>query len=201
MSSRPRRWPQFLFDKSAQVRPCSSQVVEPEESVLSPVLEELRDDVFTPSPSSQPSRAGSTTATAPLTTDTVPSTTDTAPNTDSGAEDRRRQKRAVATSDTSYSQEHRTAGTGPSNYPKRPNRPHTLTSSENHHRGPGDLDPGAVIIRTSTGPASKTNINTRNAISGLASSLSWGWISVVKGKRRTAYECKDTKRRDEYCKE
>ena len=129
-----RTWPtrrkQFSFDKSAQVRPCSSQVIEPEESVLPPVLEELRDDVFTPSPSSQPSRAASTTATAPSTTDTVPSTTDTAPDTDSGAEDRRGQKRAVVTSDTSYSQEHRTAGTGPSNYPKRPNHPHTLTSSE-----------------------------------------------------------------------
>ena len=50
-----RAWPaprmQFSFDKSAQVRPCSSQVIEPEESVLPPVLEELRDDVFTPSPS------------------------------------------------------------------------------------------------------------------------------------------------------
>ena len=69
-----RMWPtprkQFSFDKSAQVRPCSSQVIEPEESVLPPVLEELRDDVFTPSPSSQPSRAASTTATAPSTTDT-----------------------------------------------------------------------------------------------------------------------------------
>ena len=121
---------QLSFDKSAQVRPCSSQVVEPEESVLPPVLEELKDDVFMPSPSSQSSRAASTTATAPSTTDTVPSATDTLPNTDSGAEDRKGQKQAVATSDTSYSQEHRTAGAGPSNYPKRPNWPCTLTSSE-----------------------------------------------------------------------
>ena len=128
MWSAPRM--QFSFNKSAQVHPYSSQVIELEESVLPPVLEELRDDVFTPSPSPQPSRAASTTATAPSTTDTVPSTTDTAPDTDSGAEDRRGQKRAVATSDTSYSQEHRIAGTGPSSYPKRPNRPHTLTSSE-----------------------------------------------------------------------
>ena len=66
-----RTWPaprtQFSFDKNAQVHPCSSQVVEPKESVLPLVLEELRDDVFTPSPSSQPSRAVSTTAVAPLT--------------------------------------------------------------------------------------------------------------------------------------
>ena len=69
--------------------PCSRQVVEPEESVLPPVLEELKDDVFTLSPSPQPSRAASTTATAPSTTDTVPSTTETVPDTDSGAEGHR----------------------------------------------------------------------------------------------------------------
>ena len=103
---------QLSFNKSAQIRPCSSQVVEPEESVLPPVLEELNDDVFTPSPSSQPSQAVSITATAPSSTDMVPSTTDTAPDTDSGTEDRKGQKRAVATSDTSYSQEHRTARHG-----------------------------------------------------------------------------------------
>ena len=99
---------QFSFDKSAQVRLYSSHVIEPEESVLPPVLEEWRADVFTPSPSPRPSRAASTTATAPSTTDTVTSMTDTAPDTDSEAKDHRRQKRAVATSDTSYSQEHRT---------------------------------------------------------------------------------------------
>ena len=104
MWSAPRM--QFLFDKSAQVRPYSSQVIEPEESVLPLVLEEWKADVFTPSLSPRPSRAASTTATAPSTTDTVPSTTDTAPDTDSEAGDRRGQKRAVATSDTSYSQEH-----------------------------------------------------------------------------------------------
>ena len=121
---------QSLFDQSAQVCPCSSQVVEPEESVLPPVLEELKDDVFTPSPSPQPSRAASTTATAPSTTDMVPLTTETAPDTDSGAEGQRGQKRAVATSDTSYSQDHRTTGKRPSNYPKQQNRPCTLSSSE-----------------------------------------------------------------------
>ena len=60
----------------------------------------------------------------------VPSTTETEPDTDSGAEGHRGQKRAVATSDTSYSQDHRITCTGPSNYPKKPNRPRTLTSSE-----------------------------------------------------------------------
>ena len=71
----------------------------------------------------------------------------------------------------------------------------------NHHRGIGDLDPQAVIIRASTGPPPETDIDTQNDISGVASSLSWGWISVVKWKRKVACECKDMKRREEYCKE
>ena len=104
--SRTRSAPrtQLSFDKSAQVCPCSSQVIEPEEIVLPPVLEELPDDIFTPLPSPQPGGATSTTATAPSsTTDTVPSMTDTAPDTDGGAEDCQRRKRTVNTSDTSYS--------------------------------------------------------------------------------------------------
>ena len=119
---------QLSFDKSALVRPCSSQVTE--ESVLPPVCEELKDDVFSPSPSAPSHRASSTTVTAPSATDTAPSTTETAPNTDSGSNDHRGQKRAEASSDTSYSRGHRAMGTGPSNYPKRPHRLRTLTSSE-----------------------------------------------------------------------
>ena len=46
---------QQSFDKSAQVRPCSSQVLKPEEVLLPPVLEELEDDVFSPQPSPGPS--------------------------------------------------------------------------------------------------------------------------------------------------
>ena len=129
-----RKWSapptQLSLDKSAQVCPCSSQVVEPEEVVLPRVLEELPDDVFTPLLSPQPGGAASTTATGPSsTTDTVPSTTDTVPDTDSGAEDRQGQKLTVNTSDTSYSQAHRTTIVGPSNYPKQPNRPRPLAVS------------------------------------------------------------------------
>ena len=121
---------QLSFDKSAQVRPCSSQVIEPEEIILPPVLEELPDDIFTPVPSPRPGGAVSTTAMAPLsTTDTVPSTTYTAPDTDGGADDHQGRKRTVNTYDTSYSQVHRTAIVGPSNYPKQPNRPHPLAVS------------------------------------------------------------------------
>ena len=50
------------------------------------------------------------------------------PETDSEAEDYQRVKRPVSTSDTSYSQAHRTLVRGPSNYPKRPSRPHPLTA-------------------------------------------------------------------------
>ena len=73
-----RTWPapptQQSFDQSAQVRPCSSQVLEAEEVALPPVLEELTDDVFapqpspTPQPSSQPSRTTSTSTTTPSST-------------------------------------------------------------------------------------------------------------------------------------
>ena len=54
-------WPapktQLSFDKSAQVRPCSSQVLEAEEVTLPPVLEELADDVFIPPPAPIPPAA------------------------------------------------------------------------------------------------------------------------------------------------
>ena len=130
---------QFSFDKSALERPCSSQGIE--ESVLPPVCEELEDDVFTPSPSAPSHRASSTTVTAPSATDTAPSTTETAPDTDSGSNDHRGQKRAEALSDTSYSQEHRAMGTGPSNYPKRPHRLRTLTSSEEDESPPRPRQP------------------------------------------------------------
>ena len=113
------QWTQHSFDKSTQVRPCSSQAIEAEEVVLPPVLEEIPDDIFTPQPSPRPDGAASTTATAPSsTTATAPSMTDMAPDTDSGTEARQGQKRAVNTSDTSYSQAHRTTVAGPSNYPK-----------------------------------------------------------------------------------
>ena len=160
-------WPaprtQQSFDKSAQVRPCCSQVLEPEEVLLPPVLEELEDDVFSPqpepppppaprpSPAPQPSPASraasvprpsprsgrtpptstttpsSTSAMTPSSTSaTAASTTDTTPETDSGNEDRHGRKRPVSTSDTSYSQAHRTLIRGPSNYPKRPGRARPL---------------------------------------------------------------------------
>ena len=157
-------WPaprtQQSFNKSAQVRPCSSQVLEPEEVLLPPVLEELEDDVFSPQPSPgphpppapQPSpapRPSPTSRAAPVprhslrssrtpptsmmtpssTSVTAASTTDTTPETDSGTEDRHGRKRPVSTSDTSYSQAHRTLVSGPSNYPKRPGRA----------RSPGDV--------------------------------------------------------------
>ena len=76
---------QHSLDKSAQVRPCSSHVIDTEEVALPPVLEELPDDVFAPQLSPQPDGAASTTAMAPSsTTATAPSTTDTVPDTDSG---------------------------------------------------------------------------------------------------------------------
>ena len=167
---------QSSFDQSAQVRPCSSQVVEPEESVLPPVLEELKDDVFTPSPSPQPSQAASTTATALLTTDTVPSTTKTAPDTDSGAEGHRGQKRAVATSDTSYLQDYRTTGTGPSNYPKQPSRPCTLTSSEEDEPPPRPRRhrlPGSDYSREHQATTEDCHA-IQSGTSGVASLPSWG---------------------------
>ena len=68
-----RTWPaprtQQSFDQSAQVRPCSSQVLEVEEVTLPPVLGELIDDVFVPQPSPapqpspRPSRTSSTSRT------------------------------------------------------------------------------------------------------------------------------------------
>ena len=122
---------QHSFDKSAQVRPCSSQVLDTEEVALPPVLEELTDKVFAPQPAPQSNGAMSATATAPWsTTATAPSTTVTAAETDSGAEDRQGLKCPVSTSNTSYSQAHRTLVTGPSNYPKRPSQPHPLPVSQ-----------------------------------------------------------------------
>ena len=51
-------WPaprtQQSFDKSSQVCPCSSQVLESEEVTLPPIVEELEDDVFSPQPSPRP---------------------------------------------------------------------------------------------------------------------------------------------------
>ena len=55
-----RNWPaprtKQSFDKSAQVCPCSSQVLESEEVTLPPVAEDVEDDVFSPrlSPGSPP---------------------------------------------------------------------------------------------------------------------------------------------------
>ena len=131
----PRTWSaprtQQSFDKSAQVRPCSSQVLDAEEVTLPPVLEELTDDVFAPQPGPRPNVTTSTSATAPsLASATTPSTTDMPPETDSGAEDRQGTKWSVSTSDTSYSQPHRTLVRGPSNYPKRPSQPHPLAVSQ-----------------------------------------------------------------------
>ena len=98
----PGAWPaprtQRSFDQSALVRPCSSQVLDAEESTLPPVLEELYDEVFVsqpvsssqpaspPHPSPQTSRPSSTTAATPSsTTTTAPSATDTTTEADSGA--------------------------------------------------------------------------------------------------------------------
>ena len=117
-----RTWPaprtQQSFDQSAQVCPCSSQVLESEEMTLPPIAEELEDDVFSPQPSRGPSpptgplpspaprpspasrgipaprpsprpqQAPST----PSSTSAAAASTDTTPETDSGAEDRRGQK-------------------------------------------------------------------------------------------------------------
>ena len=144
-------WPaprtQKSFDQSAQVRPCSSQVLENEEITLPPVQEELFDDVFVSShaatarPAMLPSGPSSTSAGAPSSISAnVPSEPGLTTGTDSGAEERsgvqqpvgsnRGRKRKDASSDTSYSQVHRTANAPPSNYPKRPNRPHFVDSSE-----------------------------------------------------------------------
>ena len=145
-------WPaprmQQSFNQSAQVRPCSSQVLEAEEVTHPPVLEELTDDVFVPQPSSapptsppqpsppqspppqpspRPSRTSPTSTTTPSSTSaTASSATDTTPETDSGAEDRHGMKRPVSTSDSSDSQAHRTLVRGPSKYPKRLGRSHPL---------------------------------------------------------------------------
>ena len=146
-----KTWPaprtQKSFDQSAQVRPCSSQVLENEEISLPPVQEELVDDVFAPSPavSAQaaipPSRSSSTSAIASSSASApAPSEPGLTTGTDSAAEAQPgvRQstrsnpgcKRKDASSDTSYSQGHRTASAAPSNYPKRPNRQHFVDSSE-----------------------------------------------------------------------
>ena len=148
--SRPGTWPaprtQKSFDQSAQVRPCSSQVIENEKITLPPV-QELVDDVFAPSPTAAsrpalpPGGSSSTSTGAPSSTSAnVPSEPGITTGTDSGAEERtgvrqpvestRGHKRKDASSDTSCSQGHRTASATPSNYPKRPNRPHLVDSSE-----------------------------------------------------------------------
>ena len=144
-------WPapgtQKSFDQSAQVRPCSSQVLENEEVHLPPAQEELVDDVFASSPAASaraaipPSRSSSTSAKAPSSVSapvhSEPGLT-TGTDSEAGEQFRVRKptggkpglKRKDASSDTSYSQGHRTAITVPSNYPKRPNRPHFVDSSE-----------------------------------------------------------------------
>ena len=129
------------------MRPCSSQVLENEEITLPPVQEELIDDIFASSPAASaraaipPSRSSSTSASAPSSmTAPILSEPGLTTGTDSEAEERagvrqptggnQGRKRKDASSDTSYSQGHRTASTAPSNYPKRPNRPHFVDSSE-----------------------------------------------------------------------
>ena len=144
-------WPapktQKSFDQSAQVRPCSSQVLESGEISLPPVQEELVDDVFVSSPAASaqatipPSRSSSTSARAPSSVSApVPSEPGLTTGTDSEEEaqtgvrqparSNQGRKRKDASSDTSYSQGHRTASAAPSNYPKRPNRQHFVDSSE-----------------------------------------------------------------------
>ena len=148
---RPGTWPaprtQKSFDQSAQVHPCSSQILDDEEVTLPQVQEELVNDVFAPSPPAAsrsaplPSGSSSTTTAAPSSTSAnAPSDPGTTTGADSGTEEQqgiklpagstRGHKRKDASSDTSYSQEHRTASAAPSNYPKRPNRPHFVDSSE-----------------------------------------------------------------------
>ena len=148
---RPGPWPtprtQKSFDQSAQVRPCSSQVIENEEITLPPVQEELVDDVFAPSPTAAsrptlpPGGSSSTSTGAPSSTSAnVPSEPGVTTGTNSGNKERsgvrqpvgctRGHKRKDASSDTSYSQKYRTVSITPSNYPKRPNRPHSVDSSE-----------------------------------------------------------------------
>ena len=150
-------WPaprtQKSFDQSAQVCPCSSQVLENEEITLPPVQEELVDNVFASSPAAStqaaipPSRSSSTSARAPSSVSApVPSEPGLTTRTDSKAEaptgvrqqTRGNQgcKRKDASSDTSYSQGHRTASAAPSNYPKRPNRQHFVDSSEEEEAMP-----------------------------------------------------------------
>ena len=91
-------WPaprtQKSFDQSAQVRPCSSQVLENEEVTLPPVQEELVDDVFVSSPTAParaaipPSGSSSTSAGAPSSMSThVPSEPGLTTGTDSEAEE------------------------------------------------------------------------------------------------------------------
>ena len=95
---RSRAWPaprtQKSFDQSAQVRPCSSQVLENEEITLPPVQEELVDDVFVSSPTATaraampPSGSSSTSAGAPSSTSAhVPSEPGLTTGTDSEAEE------------------------------------------------------------------------------------------------------------------
>ena len=65
----------------------------------------------------------------------APSTTDTAPS-DPDHDGPLGQKRAPSLSGTSYSRVHRTPIAGPSNYPKRPNRPRTPSSSDKDETPP-----------------------------------------------------------------
>ena len=122
---------QISFDRSAHVRPCSSQVLV--ESALSLVPEISQDEVFAPHPSTT---TATTTRSSSSTTTTTASTTDTTTDTNTNSQERQGQKPAPASSDTSYSRGHRTTLEGASNYPKRPNRPHILTSSDDDKTPP-----------------------------------------------------------------
>ena len=117
---------QTSFDQSAQVRPCSSRAWD--ENTFPPVLDTSQDDVFAPLPPVP--RDTSTTATSLSTNDTAPS--------EPSYEDPQGQKR-VPSSDTSYSQVHRTSTAGPSNYPKRPTRPRLPSSSDEDDAPPPQL--------------------------------------------------------------
>ena len=69
-----------------------------------------------------------------------------------------------ASSDTSYSQEHRTTNVGPSNYPKQPNRLRFVDGSEEEEQLPrrGGRDPRIANTPGNIEAPSKTDTATRN---------------------------------------
>ena len=93
----------FPFDKSAQVRPCGSTFLG--EGALPPVSEVPRDGVFASPPPAPPSRASST--------------TDTAPDTDGEPSGLQGQKQAAPSSNVDYSREHRTTAADRHRYTKQ----------------------------------------------------------------------------------